>query len=199
MGLSIYYSGSFNKNAMLFDLVTEVKEIAEAFTWPYHIYNEAFPSNNIDIQTHDGEIYGICVTPPQCETISISFLSNYRMSCIVNLMLYGNAINQPESDYLYMLSSKTQFAGPNIHKTVIELFRHLKKSNYFSEFDLIDEGKYWETGDEKLLDQRFKEYGSLIDSFTIALETIPIKKGESFENYFERIVKIIDERNKKVR
>ncbi len=31
MGLSIYYSGKFNKNADLSELITEVKEIAETY------------------------------------------------------------------------------------------------------------------------------------------------------------------------
>jgi hypothetical protein len=43
MGLSIYYSGRFNKNAVLSDLITEVKEIAETFKWDYKIYLKAFP------------------------------------------------------------------------------------------------------------------------------------------------------------
>lgn len=197
MGLSIHYSGRFNKNAVLSELITEVQEIAETFKWNYNIYLTTFPDKGNESQSYDGKIYGISFTPPECETVSISFLSNFRMSSDVHLKFFGLSENKSESDFLYMLSTKTQFAGTTIHKTLIELFRYLNKRNYFSEFDLIDEGEYWETGNEKLLEQKFKANGDLIDNFSLAVETIPVKQGESFDNYFERILRIIDERRKR--
>ena len=177
-------------------MITEVKEIVETFKWDYKIYIDEFPENKIDDDTYDGKIYGISFTPPECETVSICFLSNYRMSSHAHLSFFGNSENQSENKILYMLSVKTQFAGVTIHKTIIELFRYLLRRNYFSEFSLIDEGNYWETGDESLLEQKFKEYGDLIDNFSIAIKTIPIKRGESFETYFQRIISRIDDRNK---
>ncbi len=199
MGLSFYYSGKFNKNANLSDLITEVKEIAKTFKWKFQIYEESFPDNiQDDIQFYNDKIYGISITPPHCETISICFLSNYKMSSIVHLKFYGNSAKESENDFLYMLSTKTQFAGVFVHKTVIQLFRYLNQRKYFEEFELIDDGQYWETGDEKLLEKKFKENGDLIDNFSIAVETIPAKQNESFEKYFERIIKTIDDRNKKL-
>ncbi len=196
MGLSIHYEGSFNKNSVLSDLITEVKEIVETFKWDYKTYLKEFPEKKIDDGTYDDKIYGISFTPPECETVSICFLSNYRMSSGAHLKFFGNSKNQSENKFLYMLSVKTQFAGVTIHKVIIELFRYLLKRNYFSEFSLVEEGNYWETGDESLLEQKFKENGDLIDHFSIAIETIPIKQGESFEIYFERIISRIDDRNK---
>ena len=197
MGLSIHYQGSFNKYSVLSDLITEIKEIAETFKWDYKIYLEEFPEKKFDDDTYDEKIYGISFTPPGCETVPICFLSNYKMSSDIHLKFFGNSGNQSEKKFLYMLSVKTQFAGITIHKAIIELFRYLVKRNYFSEFNLIDESEYWETGDEKLLEQKFKEYGALIDQFSIAIQTIPIKRGESFETYFKRISGRIDDRNKK--
>jgi len=197
MGLTIHYNGRFNKNAVLSDLITEVREMAETFKWKHKIYLEAFPDVNNDDQSYDGKIYGISFTPPECETVSITFLSNFRMSSNVHLMFYGQTDTQSESDFLYLLSVKTQFAGASVHKTIIGLFRYLYKRGYFSELDVVDEGKFWETGDERLLEHKFAENGSLIDNFSLAVETIPIKQGESFENYFQRIFKMIDDSKKK--
>jgi len=42
-----------------------------------------------------------------------------------------------------------------------------------------------------------KKNGDLIDNFSMAIETISVKRGESFEDYFERIIRRIDKRNKK--
>lgn len=195
MGLSIHYNGKFNSNAILSHLITEVKEIAEILKWDYKIFHKSFPEVIKENNSHDNEIYGISITPPECETVPICFLSNYRMSSLVHLKFYGNSTNPTESNLLYMLSTKTQFAGEVIHKTIIKIFKYLKSRAYFEEFNLIDEGEYWETNDEKLLEQKFKENGKLLDSFSLAVETMPINQKETFENYFERIFKIIDNRN----
>lgn len=74
------------------------------------------------------------------------------MSSIEHLKFYGQTESQSQMDCLYTLSVKTQFAGTAIHKTIIELFRYLYKKNYVLEFNLIDDGEYWETGDENLLE-----------------------------------------------
>jgi hypothetical protein len=195
MGLSIHYSGKFNKKAVLSDLIDEVKDIVETFNWEYKVHQKSFPINKLDSHSYDGEIYGISFTPPECETISISFLSNYRMSSNIHLKLYGKS----ESEFLYMLSCKTQFSCPSIHKSIIQLFHHLCKRDYFEELKLIDDGEYWRSGDEGLLEQKFKENGDLIDDFSIAVEAIPVREGESFEKYFERILKKINDRNKRIK
>ncbi|MFA4852781.1 MAG: hypothetical protein WC599_09705, partial [Bacteroidales bacterium] len=65
------------------------------------------------------------------------------------------------------------------------------------DFTVNDEGEYWETGNEKLLQDTFKRYTDLIESFVSSIENYPIKSGESFEAYFERLLKQIHEKNKK--
>jgi len=47
---------------------------------------------------------------------------------------------------------------------------------------------YWETGDVNMLQERFKQYSSLINKFSSGLEMIPINPGESLEDYFKRIL-----------
>jgi hypothetical protein len=54
-----------------------------------------------------------------------------------------------------------------------------------------DEGNYWETGDEKLLQDTFKRYTAMIEGFASALEIYPMNARESFEAYFERLIKKI--------
>ncbi|MEA3450898.1 MAG: hypothetical protein U9Q83_03235 [Bacteroidota bacterium] len=61
--------------------------------------------------------------------------------------------------------------------------------------EIIDEGKYWKTRDENLLQDIFKQNVDLLDNFSFAIESIPIKNGESYENYFERLVNRIRNRN----
>ncbi len=196
MGLSIHYTGTFNKNASLSDLITEVKEVAEVHNWDYNVYEEKFPIDNNEDETNDGKVYGISFSPSKCEPVYICFLSNYRMSNHFLLKFYGDSEDQPEKDYLYMLFTKTQYAGIAIHKIIIDLFRYLHKQNYFSEFNMIDEGEYWETGDEEVLERKFKEYNYLVDNFSLAIEAIPAEPGETYEDYFKRITERIHKRRK---
>ncbi len=145
MGLSIHYRGKFNRKAILANLITEVLEIAETLKWDYKVFNDTFPKNEPENQTHDGNIYGISFTPPDCETVSICFLSNYRMSSHTHLKFFGNTADKQEQELLYMLFVKTQFAGVAVHKTIVEIFRHLKKKAYFEELIINDGAKYFPT------------------------------------------------------
>ncbi len=55
------------------------------------------------------------------------------------------------------ISVKTQFAGIEVHKAVIKLLKHLKEA-YFSEFELSDEGGYWDKLDEEKQNTQFNRY-----------------------------------------
>ena len=60
----------------------------------------------------------------------------------------------------------------------------------------LEKGKKLD-GDEKLLKDTFKRNADLIESFASSIENYPVKPGESFETYFERLIKLIQEKHKK--
>jgi hypothetical protein len=186
MGLSFHYSGNIVKPELLPELIDEVKEIVKVFNWKYTIFDQQFPEGSFLKTEYNDKIYGICFTPPECETVFISFLSNGRMSSPSHLEFYGKTQTQPEREYLYMLSVKTQFAGVTVHRILIQLFRHLNKK-YFTGFTMMDEGYYWETNNEELLKTTFKKYTALLDNFAFAAENFPAQNGENLENYLDRL------------
>ncbi len=186
MGLTLHYSGSFRKNASLSEMIEEVKDIATIYKWPYFIYETEFPENPDDPAVKQS-VYGIAVTPPECETLSLSFLANRRMSNEVMLQFYGDATTPERQSYLYMLWVKTQFAGAETHKLLVHLLKYLEKK-YLENLTVKDEGHYWETGDEQLLEETFRRYSDLLDSTFFALESFPMQPGETFEAYFERVL-----------
>lgn len=196
MGLSIHYSGSFNPAASLSAMIEEVKEIADIYKWKYFVFEEAFPPGSLDRAEYSDEIYGICFTPPGCETVDLCFLSNGRMSSVTHLKFFGNSQNKEYQQYLYMLSVKTQYAGTEIHKLIIHLFKYLD-SKYLHNLVVHDEGHYWETGDEMLLTETFKKYTDIIEDFASSIEIYPKLAGESFEDYFKRLMKQIYYKKKK--
>ena len=195
MGLSIHYSGSFNPAASLSAMIEEVKEIADIYKWKYFVFEEAFPPDSLDRAEYSDEIYGICFTPPGCETVDLCFLSNGKMSSVTHLKFFGNSQNKEYQQYLYMLSVKTQYAGAEIHKLIIHLLKYLE-GKYLHNLVVHDEGYYWETGDEMLLVETFKKYTDLIEDFASSLEIYPKLTGESFEDYFKRLMKKIYYKNK---
>ena len=188
MGLSIYYKGRFRKDASLSEMIDEVRDIAEINKWKYHIFETEFDPDVLGKDTFDQNIYGICFSPPKCEPIELTFLSNGIMSDPVSLEFYDNS--KDKEIYLYTICSKTQYAGFQVHKIIIDLFRYLSQK-YFQEFKLTDESQYWETGDEIVLRQNFKRYNDMMDQFSDALENIPVKENESTESYIERVAKMI--------
>jgi len=197
MGLSIHYNGKFNDEASLLDLIEEAKDVAETFNWEYVTYKNQFPLQDSKDVENDKNIYGISLMPPNCEPIELCFLANRRMSAEHLLNFWGNTKEGLENKYLYLISTKTQFAGITTHKIIIKLFRHLFKSGYFKEFEMFDEGGYWETDNEGTLEVNFKRYNALIDNFSLALETIPKETDETFEDYIERVFKKISKNNNK--
>ena len=190
MGLSFHYSGRIANPQSLPEMIEEIEDIAKSFNWKYYIFERQFPENTIGKPDYNEKLYGICFTPTNCETVSISFLSNGRMSSAANLQFWGKSDEQPEKDYLYVLSVKTQYAGSEVHLFVIQLFRYLNKK-YLSDFELSDEGEYWETNDEYLLRKKFDRSTELIDGFASAIQNQPIHKDENTESYFLRLMKQI--------
>ena len=195
MGLSFHYSGRIADRENLPDLIEEVEEIAKVFQWKYFVFDRQFSEDTIGKPEYNQRIYGICFTPPNCETVDICFLSNGRMSSPAHLKFFGKTDDQDESKYLYMLSVKTQYAGIETHQMIIQLFRYLDKK-YFADFAMSDEGQYWETNDEALLKTTFKSYTDLINGFTSAIETIPIGADENLESYFERLMNLLNDKRK---
>ncbi|MEP7127858.1 MAG: hypothetical protein ABI729_03280, partial [Chitinophagales bacterium] len=177
MGLSIHYSGRFNPAASLEEMIEEVKDVANVNHWPYHIFETAFDPVLLHRKTHNQKIYGILFTPPQCESVELSFLSNGRMSGVALLQFWGHSKKKEEQQYLYGQWVKTQFAGMEVHKIIVHLLKHISKK-YLLDFKVTDEGHYWETGDEKLLAETFGKYTLLINQLSTAFETIPINPEE---------------------
>lgn len=193
MGLSFHYSGRISKPELLPELINEIQDIANIYKWKNNVYESAFPENSFGMPSYNQNIYGISFTPPECETVSVCFLSNGRMSSLAHLKFWGKSNEQPERDYLYMLSVKTQFAGVALHQFLIQLFRYLNEK-YFSDFKLTDEGSYWETNDVELLKTNFKRNADLINAFSSVVECMPMLPDESIEAYFERLIKLIQDK-----
>jgi len=194
VGLSFHYKGKLKNPQSLKKMIEEVTDICKANKWEFAVFDDTFPNNTFTIKPNKEKVYGIFFTPPKCETVDLTFLSNGRLCAAYNLQLNKNLENLEEDMYLYFLSVKTEYCGSRIHKLLIPIFDYLSKK-YFEDFEFTDEGQYWETRDEKLLEEIFERYSNLINSFRGALEHIPILEGESIENYILRMAEIVKKNN----
>ncbi|HSK12644.1 MAG TPA: hypothetical protein VK907_05480 [Phnomibacter sp.] len=168
-------------------LIAEIKDISEILNWKYFIFETEFPDASANPEEYDGKIYGICCTPNECETLFISFLSNRRMCSPVNLKFFADDTDPEHEGYLYMLHTKTQFAGWEVHKAIVHLLKYLN-SKYLDEFKVIDEGNYWDTEDEQLLIKTFGHYNLLLDQFVDALKTMPSVPDETPGTLADRLI-----------
>ncbi|MFV5693968.1 hypothetical protein ACM55G_00835 [Flavobacterium sp. LB3P122] len=191
MGLSFHYKGALKNPTLLKKMVEEVADISRANQWKFQVFEEAFPGHAFTIDSYDDSVYGICFNPPHCEVVCLTFLSNGKMCAYYNFESSKASINELDDTYL---SVKTQFAGPEIHKQLITIFDYLNKK-YFENFDLTDEGNYWETKNDQLLEDTFEKYTNLINGFNSLLDTIPIGERETIEAYLIRIAEINNKKN----
>ena len=218
MGVSIHYSGRITDKNKLPQLIDEVEEIASVHNWKYNIYEQKFPVNEtINLSDHhDGKLYGIAFTPEGSEPVSICFLCNGRMCSIMQLFCWGefkeektivissaNVTDQGEleiqqkeetltaADYnkfLCMCSTKTQYAGSEMHAMIIGVLRYVSKQ-YLSDFNLVDESQFWETNDKVLLKENFARNAAIIEGFGCVLAENQRLADEDWDSYIQRIIK----------
>lgn len=80
-----------------------------------------------------GPVHAVIVTAhDDCDPIRLEFDSNWLVQDFV----------------------KTQFAGPEVHRAVVEFFREIEPC--FAELQLDDEAEFWETGDLAMLEAHFR-------------------------------------------
>jgi hypothetical protein len=188
MGITIHYQGRIADKKKLPQLIEELEEISKVHNWKYYILETSFPKDDFPEDEHDGLLYGICMNPPDCELLSITFLRNGRMCGPMQFHNWGESSDETERKYLYFNFTKTQYAGPEIHKMIIGIFRYIVPL-YLTDFELIDESEYWETKDETLLNENFKRSTDLINDFTAAFRKNTKQEGEDIETYLERVIK----------
>jgi hypothetical protein len=190
MGLSFHYKGALKNPQSLKKMIEEVTDIALANKWSHHVFEEAFPKDTFTVEPNYDTVYGICFSPPNCEVVCLTFLSTGKLSPFWNLEHLKVSMNESDDS----LSVKTQFSGPKIHMQLITIFDYLHKK-YFENFELTDEGNYWETKNEQLLEETFNKYTNLIDGFSSLLENIPIGENESMQDYLIRIAEMVHKKN----
>lgn len=205
MGLTIHYSGRITNKQKLLLLIEELEEISKVHGWDYHVFEREFPYQDSETFTlsesltkydeeHDGKLYGIGFVPDGCDPVSITFLSNGRISGPMQLQCWGDSTDEKEREMLYGTFTKTQYADVEVHKMVIGVFRYLN-NRFLTDLKIYDEGEYWETNDDKLLTENFARNTALISDFAGVLRENNRQESETVEEYLERVIREFRNKN----
>jgi len=162
----------------------EVVDVCKELSWAYHL----IPGPNSD------KLTGIVFSPTGSEPICLTCLPDGRLCSPFNIMnkdLYEE--NELDAELIYTTSTKTQYAGMETHIAIIKLLKYLKEK-YFSVFELIDEGGYWETMDEKILLGQFTTYETAINRLIEALGQIEPTETETAESIADRVERLLKEK-----
>jgi hypothetical protein len=151
MGVTIHYEGQLKNLNALDELLNKIRAFAEVQHWPFQIINEPhkrlerFISNDDpdldgEERIYEGPVHGITLNPhPDCESFTFEFDS--QLFC---------------QDY-----TKTQFAGPSIHRELIELLTDLEP--LFVTLKVNDESEYWTERSERALEESFRRIDAVIN------------------------------------
>ncbi len=182
MGICIYYQGQLRDPAQLSQLVIELRKVCASLQWPCHEVDERILGVGerlklVPLETDDGiptdtaEVVeepvddhwrGLVIHPPGCELLYLTFNRQGR------LVVYRNAWSDRLAVGRYgiweHLSIKTQFSSPETHIRVCELLRLVER--YASEWEVFDDGGYWETGDYEALRAQWARYQAIFDALS---------------------------------
>lgn len=188
MGVCINYRGKLKNPKKIFEFIEELEDICKILEWKYAILDEDWtkPSdvkfiNDPITQELDivGNAYlkGIIFTPPNCESVQFLFDDKGKLTDLTQKAI-ENSFKKERSAYQW---TKTQFAGTEVHITLIGLLKYVKRT-YMPNLEVKDEGEYWETENRELLEQNM----GIINT---AMETIEgiAESSDSMEGFLDKL------------
>jgi hypothetical protein len=151
MGVTIHYEGQLKSLDALDELLARTRVFAEEQYWTFEIIDDVHkrlerfiadddPELDGEEQVYEGPVQGIRLLPhPDCEPFTLEF----------------------DSHLFFQDYTKTQFAGASIHRKLVELLGDLEP--LFATLKVMDEGEYWTSRDENLLQDHFKQIEEVIN------------------------------------
>lgn len=193
MGLTFYYKGKLRDINRIDELKKEVQDICISMNWPYQLWPlKSLKKTKTENQSHPTiyDLRGISLTPENCETLSLTFLPDGRL---ISPVYFTHSEGKKPRGLDFYLFVKTQFAGADTHLALMKLMIHLQQK-YFEKLEVQDEGRYWETRDEKVLRLSFHQYEELFKKVADALSGIESDPDETPEVIADKIEQRLKER-----
>ena len=177
MGITIHFKGKINRERDVEKITEELADIATVLKWKYDIIDDI-----------EQQVRGILMKPhDKCDTFAILIDKDLHLINFVALSLH-----EVEDSSARIVFVKTQFAPIQVHIALIKLLKFLKEK-YINNLEVIDEGDYWDTMDEKILKEKMDFLGSRIDLVVDIFEAHreEIQSTTSPENLADKIEQIL--------
>lgn len=197
MGIVINYRGRLKSVDLIEPFCSELKKIAELMEWPYTVLDEDFEkptAARLEVSNRGCEIVGHLAlkgislnVPNGCSSLGFFFDQNGFLRDLIE-MVGQEPFDNENPPFTFV---KTQFAPVDVHIALVKILRYLG-GKYFQLFDVIDEGEYWETGDEELLKGKIAFLSQKMDVVSQALEDthLEVEPGDSDLDIIAKIDKI---------
>jgi hypothetical protein len=129
------------------------------------LYSEPDPDNDdisyvvSETEPVDDRWQGLVIHPPDTDTLFFTF--NRQGTLIV----YHSDFHSPPGHYWLQdyLFCTTQFSSAEVHIAVCEL---LRVAEPYMDWQVLDEGEYWESGSREVLEARLEQLNTIIDHLT---------------------------------
>lgn len=164
MGVTIFYKGKLKSPELIVPVLDELKNLCDELNWKYDPFSDAdLNLTGANLQLHS-----------QAEPLGFFFYPDGRLGNFLSAILEKQNptlehSKNTEIDPLQVCWCKTQFAGPLVHKMIIELLVYLRKK-YFTSLEITDEGGYYPDKDEKELLRRMQLITTAMDALEILFE-----------------------------
>ncbi|MCF6358821.1 MAG: hypothetical protein L3J54_13550 [Draconibacterium sp.] len=184
MGITIHFKGKLNSPGLTTPFLEEVEDIAKSMEWNYTVFQESNDEKpapkGLFIQPH-----------PNSEFLQFMIDKKGHLRNAVMLEYF-----EENKDSTYYNSIKTQFAPIEIHIAIIKLLKYLKQK-YISNLEVWDEGDYWQTGDAKILYEKFDFLNNKLNEFESILNSIEFEKNDTAQSVVDKIEQVLKRRWKK--
>lgn len=185
MGVTIHYNGKIKSLDKINPLIDELTDIAHSLEWEYTVISR--------YGDPDEELFGLLLSPPDCEPIHMTFMEDRRLIPVLFLAYDDKWREDNLAKEKVWAWTKTQFAGPDIHISVIKLLRYLSEK-YLEDFECHDEAEYWETEDRKTVEEKMNLINRGIAALTEGLKNADLDGDVSSDDIVSAIDRILRER-----
>jgi hypothetical protein len=178
MELFIHCDGQLKENVELSDLIADAEKLVKANGWFFQVFYDSLPKDEAGKELFKDEVFGFLFSPRDTDPFFICFDTYGKMDCPVRKFREEtpeDSVFEFESDEdddenynsdafrfderyitesIHTTSIKIPTAGMESYKKIRQVLRTLSEK-YFSEFRVVDESGYWESGDENELERYF--------------------------------------------
>lgn len=198
MGVTIHYKGRLKNIEEVNQLVDELEEVARTNEWHYQIIDtlqdfvemieQVVPEDLEELEL--SHLRGIALGQPESEPIWMVFDEDGQL--ITPMVAY---IRHQDPEYYKTLDfhafTRTQSGGPEYHIKLVKLLKYLS-SKYFDEWEVLDDGQYYVSGDEEKLKEQMlmidRSMAALNDAFEAHGENLLDKSEDEIKDFISNVL-----------